>query len=139
MSELAFTPVPKDLLPLVWPRVEGYLSKAVDTANGKMTVDDVRHGIESDLYLLWVVVDGDDIIAAITTRIINYPSCDGMALDWIGGKRIKEWIGMVNKTVTNHARSHGCSHLEGYGRAAWGRLLDRHGWKEDYVAFRLEV
>ncbi len=139
MSDLVFTPVPKHLLGLIWPKVEEYLAKAVDTAKGKLTVDDVRSGIESDLYLLWVVVDGDDIIAAVTTRVINYPTCNGMALDWIGGKRIKEWINVANSTMLDHARSHGCSHLEGYGRPAWGRMLERHGWKQDYVAFRLEA
>lgn len=139
MSDLVFTPVPKHLLGLIWPKVEGYLSKAVDTAKGKFTLEDVRSGIESDLYLLWVVVDGGDIIAAVTTRVINYPTCSGMALDWIGGKRIKEWLPVANKTVMEHARNHGCSHLEGYGRAAWSRVGERHGWKHDYVAFRLEV
>lgn len=139
MSDLVFTPVPKHLLGLIWPKVEEYLAKAVDTAKGKLTVDDVRSGIESDLYLLWVVVDGDDIIAAITTRVINYPTCNGMALDWIGGKRIKEWLPMVNESVMDHARSNGCSHLEGYGRAAWARMIERHGWKQDYITFRLEV
>lgn len=139
MSDLVFTPVPKHLLGLIWPKVEEYLAKAVDTAKGKLTVEDVRSGIESDLYLLWVVVDGEEIIAAVTTRVINYPTCNGMALDWIGGKRIKEWINMANSAMLDHARSHGCSHLEGYGRAAWGRMLERHGWKQDYVAFRLEA
>ncbi len=139
MSDLVFTPVPKHLLGLIWPKVEEYLAKAVDTAKGKLTIDDVRSGIESDLYLLWVVVDGEDIIAAVTTRVINYPTCNGMALDWIGGKRIKEWMPMANKIVMDHAKSNGCSHLEGYGRAAWTRMIERHGWKQDYVAFRLEV
>ena len=139
MSDLVFTPVPKHLLGLIWPKVEEYLAKAVDTAKGKLTIDDVRSGIESDLYLLWVVVDGEDIIAAVTTRVINYPTCNGMALDWVGGKRIKEWLSMLNSTMRDHAKNHGCSHLEGYGRPAWTRLIARHGWQEDYVAFRLEV
>jgi hypothetical protein len=139
VSDLILTPVPKDLLGVVWPRVKEYISKAVDTAKGKVTTEDVRSGIESDVYLLWVVMDGDEIIAAITTRVINYPTCNGMALDWIGGKRIKEWIAMVNGTMRDHAKNHGCSHLEGYGRPAWTRLIARHGWQEDYVAFRMEV
>jgi hypothetical protein len=46
---------------------------------------------------------------------------------------------MANKIVMDHAKSNGCSHLEGYGRAAWTRMIERHGWKQDYVAFRLEV
>jgi hypothetical protein len=138
-ERLIFTPVPKHLLGVVWPKVESYLAAAVKTADGKCTVDDVRAGIESDVYLLWVVVDGEDIIAAVTTRVIEYPKRNGMAVDWLGGRRMKEWIGMVNDTVSQHARNHGCSHLEAYGRPAWSRFLHPHGWKEEYVAFRLEV
>ena len=134
---LIFTPVPKHLLGIVWPKVERYLAAAVKTAGGKCSVEDVKAGIESDVYLLWVVLDGDEIIAAVTTRVVVYPQRNGMALDWLGGTRMKEWIGMVNDTVSEHARSHGCSHLEGYGRPAWRKFLHPHVWKEEYVAFSL--
>jgi hypothetical protein len=138
-GKLICIPVPPDYVGAVWGQVEGYLEAAIKTARGKCTVDDVRAEIDTGLYLLWVVVDDGELIAAITTRIIEYPRCRAMALDWIGGKRIKDWIGMSNRIMMEHAKNNGCTHLEGYGRPAWIRLNGKYGWKEDYTTFRLEV
>lgn len=136
---IVIIPVPQHLLDIVWDESKGYLESAIKTANGKCTIDDVRAGIESGMYVLWVVMDGNEVIACITTRIIEYPQCRAMALDWIGGKRMKEWIAMSNKVMVDHAKANDCTHMEGYGRPAWIRWNGRYGWKEDYTAFRLEV
>lgn len=137
--DLAIIPVPQHLVDVIWDEAKGYLEAAIKTARGKCTIDDVREGIDSGMYLLWVVMDGKEVIACITTRIIDYPQCKAMALDWIGGKRMKEWIGMSNEVMVDHAKNNGCTHMEGYGRPAWIRWNGRYGWKEDYTAFRLEV
>jgi len=136
---ISILPVPQHLAYAVWDEVKDYLDGAIQTANGKCTVDDVRAGVDSGMYLLWVAMDGQDIIAAFTTRIIEYPRRRAMAMDWVGGKRMREWIGALNKTMVDHAKANGCSHIEGYGRPAWLRWTRRYGWKEEYVAFKLEV
>lgn len=138
-TDLAIIPVPQHLIDVVWDEAKGYLEAAIKTARGKFTIDDVRRGIDSGIYVLWVVMDGQDVIAVITTRIIEYPTCRAMALDWIGGKRMKEWIGLCNATMVDHAKANDCTHMEGYGRPAWIRWNGKYGWKEDYTSFRLEV
>jgi hypothetical protein len=138
-SKIICVPIPTEHVDLVWDKARGYIESAVKTARGKCTVDDVKDGIDSGLYLLWVVIDDGEVIAAITTRIIEYAKCRAMALDWIGGKRMKDWIEMSNESMIQHAKHNGCSHLEGYGRPSWIRWNGKYGWKEDYTAFRLEV
>lgn len=138
-KDIAFFPVPQHMADLVWPEVSKLLEPATLTARGKCDISDLRGGIDNGTYLLWVVQDGDEIIAGVTTRIITYPQCRALALDWIGGRRMKDWIGVVNEQMVAHARHNGCSHLEGYGRPSWIRWTRRFGWKEDYVAFKLEV
>ncbi len=136
---IIFAYVPDEFVPSVWPKVEGFIDGAVKTANGKCRSSDILDGINSGVYLLWVVVEGDDILAAVTTRIIEYPQRRALALDWVGGTRMKDWIALVISTAEEHARNNGCQHLEGYGRPAWMRFLQRYGWKQEYVAYRLEV
>ena len=41
--------------------------------------------------------------------------------------------------MVHHAKHNGCTHMEGYGRQAWSRWLEKYGWKQDYIAFRMEV
>jgi hypothetical protein len=38
-----------------------------------------------------------------------------------------------------YARDNGCTHLEGYGRKAWGRWLQKYGWEPEYIAYRMEL
>ncbi len=131
--------VPKETVRYIWKDVERVLKKSVDTATGKVKLIDVLHGILNDTYVLWVVFDGEEVIAAITTRIIQYPQRRSMALDWVGGSKMKEWQDMAIEKITDFAVSNGCQHLEGYGRKAWGRALKKHGFYPEYIAYRMEI
>ena len=139
---LMFTPVPTDYLDAVWSSVAKVLKKSVGTAKGKYEVDDVYDCIAKDDIVLWIVVDhdkDDDIIAAITTKLIEYPQGRAMAMDWIGGTRMNEWLPMAQETIAKYAKDHNCKYLEGYGRKGWGRWLGKYGWKPDYIAYKMEL
>ena len=59
--------------------------------------------VVKDDIVLWIVVDhdkDDDIIAAITTKLIEYPQGRSMAMDWIGGTRMKEWLPMAQNVIS---------------------------------------
>ena len=131
--------VPKETVRYIWKDVERVLKKSVDTATGKVNLIDVLHGILNDTYVLWVVFDGEEVIAAITTRIIQYPQRRSMALDWVGGSKMKEWQDMAIEKITDFAMLNNCQHLEGYGRKAWGRALKKHGFYPEYIAYRMEI
>ena len=101
---------------------------------------DVLKGVFDDVYVLWVVMDEEDnIIAAFTTRLLVYPQRKGLALDWVGGTRMKEWEDQLISTMRKYANELGCSHLEGYGRKAWGRALKKYGFYPEYIAYRMEL
>lgn len=136
---LSFGCVPLEVLNIVWPDAEKLLAPAIRTAGGKFSSEDVKQSIEAGMFVLWLVTDGTKPVAAITTRIIEYPGRRAMALDWIGGRRMKEWLPIVQDTIERFAKDNGCSHLEGYGRKAWGRWLERYNWKPDYIAYKMEL
>jgi hypothetical protein len=75
----------------------------------------------------------------MTTRVIEYPERKALAMDFIGGSRMKEWLPEAQRTLEKFAKDNNCLHLEGYGRKAWKRWLDKYGWKPDYVAYRMEL
>jgi hypothetical protein len=37
------------------------------------------------------------------------------------------------------ARDCGCEHLEGYGRKAWKKILQKFKWQPEYIAYRMEL
>tara|TARA_Y100000004_G_scaffold146610_1_gene167537 strand:+ start:689 stop:1129 length:441 start_codon:yes stop_codon:yes gene_type:complete len=138
---LIFSPIPKDYASAIWPNVARVLEKSVFTAKGKYEVDDVLDCILKDELVLWVVIDtaDDEVVAAITTRLIEYPQGNAMAMDWIGGTRMKEWLSMAQESISRYARDHKCKYLEGYGRKGWDRWLRKYGWKPDYIAYKMEL
>lgn len=133
------TPIQPDLVGAVWPAVVEMLQPAVDTAKGKCEMTDLLSEILKGSLVLWMVWKGNKPVAFFTTRIIEYPQRRAMALDWVGGREMRTWMKKALDLVEEHARRNGCEHLEGYGRSAWGRLLKRHGWEPEYVAYRMEL
>ena len=124
----------------VWKDVEKLLKKSVATAKDKSGTIDVLAGILNGTYVLWAVMDEDDsIIAAFTTRLIIYPQRKALVLDFVGGTRMKEWNDHLIDTMRKYANELGCSHLEGYGRKAWGRSLQKYGFYPEYIAYRMEL
>ena len=131
--------VPKEAVGAVWADVAKVMNKSVNTSNGKYHIDDLFHGIQSDLYVLWVIMEEEEVIAAITTRIIEYPGKRAMAMDWIGGSKMGKWLPIAQETLEKFAKDNNCTHLEGYGRKAWGRWLGKYGWNPEYIAYRMEI
>ncbi len=116
--------MPKEAVGSVWKDVDEILKRAVDTVKDKSEVIDILTGVYEDMYALWVVMNEDDkVIAAFTTRLIQYPRRRALALDWVGGTQMKEWEDQLIDTMKRYGNELGCSHLEGYGRQGWGRAL----------------
>ena len=136
------TAVPREAIDIVWGDVSSMLNKAIATSGGKYHIDDIYYELTKGYYDLWLIVDnkdGEKVIAAITTRIIWYPNRKAMAMDWIGGKRMMEWLPIAMERLTSFAKDCGCSHLEGYGRKAWSKVLKKYNWKPEYIAYRMEI
>ena len=132
--------VPSKAVRHVWKDVEKLLKKSVATAKDKSGTIDVLAGILNGTYVLWAVMDEDDsIVAAFTTRLIIYPQRKALVLDFVGGTRMKEWNDHLIDTMRKYANELGCSHLEGYGRKAWGRSLQKYGFYPEYIAYRMEL
>ena len=132
--------VPTEAVGHVWKDVDRVLKKAVATVDNKVEMIDILDGIYDGTYVLWVVIDEqDDVIAAFTTRLIVYPQRRALALDWVGGTRMKEWEDQLIDTMRRYANELDCSHLEGYGRKGWGRALKKYGFYPEYIAYRMEL
>ena len=132
--------VPRDAVKLVWKEVDRVLEKSVATVENKSDMIDILDGVFDGTYALWVVMDeGDIVVAAFTTRLIVYPQRKALALDWVGGTRMREWADQMIETMTRYAGELGCEHLEGYGRKGWGRFFEKRGLYPEYIAYRMEL
>ena len=110
------TAVPREAIDIVWSDVSNMLNKAIETSGGKYHIDDIYHHLIEGYYNLWLIVDNK-----------------------IGGRRMMEWLPIAMDRLTNFARDCGCSHLEGYGRKAWSKILKKYNWNPEYIAYRMEI
>ena len=134
-----FSAVPKEALDIVWGDVKKLLEPAVETAKGKMTLKDVYEYIKKDIYSLWVVMEETKIVAVVTTRVIQYPESRALALDFIGGKRMKHWLPKAQKVINKFARDNGCIRIESHGRPGWEKMWKEYGYKKRFVFYELPV
>lgn len=91
-----------------WSEVEPLISKALDE---RITTDDVLGWIKSRDVQLWIVYS-DEIIAACTTQLVNFPRSKTCRILAIGGSRMSEWQGDLDNVLTYWALSQGCSHID---------------------------
>ena len=139
IHQLQITVVPAAVLDVVWAKAAEMLGKALKTTRPRYNLDSLRAELDRGVLVLWLVLDGTEPVAAFTTRIADYPESRGLCMDWIGGARMAEWLPLAQPLMEQYARDNGCTHLEGYGRRAWGRWLQKYGWEPEYIAYRMEL
>ena len=139
VARMIFTAIPREALDTVWLQARELLESAVRTQEHTYHVTDIYSFISSGHVVLWFVYENDVPIAAICTRIQSYPYMKSLCIDWVGGKKMSKWLDLVLETLTKYAKTNNCKQLEGFGRKAWGRALERHGWKPNYIAYRVDI
>ena len=136
---MIFTLIPHEHTLNVWPQVAEMLDKAAKTTDGRFDKLSILDELMARTIELWVIYDDTTPVAALTTRVVPYRNFKTLSIDWVGGGRMNGWLDNVMDTLKRYAKDHGCSRLEGRGRAGWKRVLSRYGWKPDYVAYELEL
>lgn len=139
VEQLTVTAVPPAVVDVVWPDVAPMLEKAIATADGRYSLESVYNEFVSGALALWVVLDDARPIAALTTRVVDFPCKRVLSVDWIAGSRMAEWLPQTNAIFRDYAKSYGCRQIEGRGRKGWLRELTKHGWELDYMAYRMEL
>lgn len=139
--DLICAPVPREMIGRFWHDARAHMVRAEKTANGRMKVDDLMESLQEGRHLLWVVFDHsiNKTIAAFTTRVEHYPQMRAMVIEWMGGSRMSEWLGMAHDHIKAHAKLNGCTRLEATGRNAWIRWAQRVGWEPEHVQYKMEV
>lgn len=132
--------VPYEYASAVWPHVEKFLRPAAKL-QGVFRVEDIKEMLDRRDIALWVMIDDTNgmPVAAATTRLIEYPTRRAMAIDWVGGKRMKEWLPQLSDLMDKYAKDNGCEHIEGMGRHGWLRALAGYGYRKWYPMYRKEL
>jgi hypothetical protein len=88
----------------------------------------IREDIAAGRAQLWIVWDGNEIIAAATTELIQMPSKKVCVLGSCAGRDLRKWDHFL-ADLEAFAKREGCDRLRIYGRPGWKRILARNGYQ----------
>lgn len=128
--------VRSELVDTVWPRVEPLMDRACKRSHGVYEPSDIYEALMGRTMQLWTAWDGKELVAAAVTEIRIYPRMKVLAMPLLAGERLKDWL-EFQPTFEEYARAHGCSHLEGYARKGWLRVLKN--WTPQWTVIRKEL
>ena len=132
--------VPYEGIDVVWDDAKRWIEPALKRSKNRYNIEDIREYIEKKLLGLWVAFNDDnEIKAAITTRVYDYPNGRALEMDWIGGEQMDEWLPQFQEKLEDYGRSMGCNVMLGQGRKGWTKPLSQLGWEQESVFFRKEL
>jgi len=125
---------PLDELALNWWRIEPLLRRATQITGCYEPIDvlqlamlgrvgiwlagDTQQLPGADRAGIWLA---GDIDAVIVTEVKEYPRRRVLEMMFCGGDNMASWLEEAIKTMDEHAKSTGCSHIACIGRPGWER------------------
>jgi len=122
--------VPLEWVNYTWDKVEGFISSALEHADGDYTADQVKTLVTLGQWVLVVAVDNGSIEGAATISFVNRPNDRVAFVTTIGGKLISS--ADTFEQLKDYAKSMGATTIEGAARESIARLWQRYGFKEKY-------
>ena len=110
-------------LEAVWPMVRPLMEEVAESYRGKQTVETLTSEILRGEVELWVVVEGNEILAIIGTQLCEEPSgMKTLFIKYADGRQMHKWLGMIDEFEA-YARANGCEYVEMIARKGWTKRL----------------
>lgn len=116
------------------------LAPAIQYSGGRIDARSVFEWLMDGRYILWVVhTENPAPVAALVTRVANYPRKSLLAVDLCSGIDLAEWVEEADRTLRIYARHSGLAGIELAGRPGWTRALRNLGWQQFGVLVETDV
>lgn len=115
--------IPANMVDRFWALAEPYVKRALDHTIGEFTPADIKRYCKDKVMQLWLVSADERIVGAVTTELVVYPSRKHLLVATLGGSKSPEWIQLVIDTLSDWAKTQGCSALEARTRKGFVPVL----------------
>ncbi len=127
--------VPTEYVPMEWPRIYDLLKPAVDRSNGRWNMQAVLSILCTGGQQLWLVLENEIPVGAMTTQIVEYPRKRLLAIHFLGGKGFDEWGDEILSAAERYAADAGCQGIEIGARFGFWPFLKRRGYRKAYCIY----
>ncbi len=126
--------------PALRERIAMHLSKPIELAAGRISIEEVFEWYDQSLGQLWCVVDQEDsTIGAIVTDLVKFNWGRVLKVVLCGGepKTLEPSKDACIARLEEFAKIEKCDRIWIEGRRGWGRVLD--GYTEAWTTFEKEL
>jgi hypothetical protein len=106
----------------VWPIVTPWLEKTLEVAPPYWALSDLERMCANGNYILWLVAIDNKPVGILLTEIIKFDTCLIVSVPWMGGSKMRAWIGRAQEVIEQWGKAAGAKYLAGGGREGWGRV-----------------
>jgi hypothetical protein len=131
--------VPTDMADKFLDKALPLLEKSIPYSKSRMTIDVVSECILSGAHNLWICLDGDEMVTAITTGITQYGERKFMTIHCCGGDRVLEWFSDFLDLLEKLAVYNECVAIEFLGRKGWESFVAQKGLKPIAALFHKDL
>ena len=133
------TQVPVNQCQHYWPQVKKHLIRAIETSGGRWEREYVLASLVTGRQVLWVIHQGNQVVGALTTEIINYPERKMVMVHFLGGDGIGMWYQQMSDTIANHGKENGCTGIECIARSGFWKWFQPDGFKRTAVFYEKSI
>jgi hypothetical protein len=121
----------------IWLDVAPLLADALARGSRGYTLEDVLDELESGRAMLWLVVDGEAIVAAA----VVFLETRARALQvWLmGGRDMPGWLDILIEGLARYAREMKLKALQADVRPGLVKVLKSRGWQPQYTTVRMPI
>lgn len=120
-SALEVVAPPVDRIARYWPSIEPILARATNRTKSYAPID-ILHRVFLGQMGMWLVIEGDKIIAVAITEVRQFPRNRVLEVPFIAGHGLKRWHEALLDALDKQAEALGCSDIHGFDRRGWARF-----------------
>lgn len=121
--------IPPALIDHFWKLCEPFVKRSLDKSAGEFTAADLREFCKDRITQLWVVTEGERVVGACVTEVVNYPQKRFCRIIALAGNHLQEWIEPLDIILYDWAKEQGCNCLHANVRKGYAPSLIARGFK----------
>ena len=99
------------------------LAPAILRQGHNVTMQDVEDDIRGGGSVMWLIHLEDKLVAAMTTVVVKHPQRKNLKIEFIGGKRMRQWMNEAIDLMKKLALDAGLDAVEADGRKGFDKYV----------------
>lgn len=120
------------------PAIKAHFEKLVKRFPTDVTVQSLLHDVLEGGKELWLILDGDKVLATALTRleVIDATGVKILRMMDLAGDNIAAWAEPLEEAMTAYGDEHGVDYRAVEGRSGWGRVIEKFGYRKHATLWR---